>query len=224
MPRRVAQFYPQRVNLRVPAMAYTADVTNGDIIHVQYGAPAALATSNIFNALSIAAAGTFVPQSTAYTASEAQMGRYGRGVQLVASGAYTGVVSVIGRDYLGQRMQENITGNGTTPVLGLKAFRYVDSIIVPTLGAVTIDIGTSNRLGLPYKFDQLIAETKNNIAAANAGTFTPGLANTTTPTAGNADVRGTYLPVTIVPDGVNTFELRYIADTSNLHGNRQFLA
>ncbi len=222
MPRRVGQFYPQRVNQRVPNMAYTADVTNGDIIHVQFGTINAIATSNIFNAQTAAAAGTFVPQSTAYLGSEAQMGRYGRGLQIVASGAYAGVVTISGRDYLGQRMSENITANGATAVLGLKAFRYVDSMTIVTTGAVTVDVGTSNRLGLPYKFDQIIAETKNNVVSANAGTFVAGLANATAATATNADVRGTYLPVTVLPDGTNTFELRYIADTSNLHGNRQF--
>ncbi|CAB4150602.1 hypothetical protein UFOVP568_48 [uncultured Caudovirales phage] len=224
MPRRVAQFYPQRVNMRVPAMAYTGDITNADVIHVQFGTVNAIATSNIFNAQTAAAAGTFVPQSTAYTASEAQMGRYGRAVQIVASGAYTGVVTITGRDYLGQRMQEALTANGASAVLGLKAFRYVDSITIVTTGAVTVDVGTTNKLGLPYRFEQLIAETKNGIAAANAGTFVVGLATATAATATNADVRGTYLPVTVIPDGTNTFELRYIADTSNLHGNRQFTA
>lgn len=221
MPRRVAQFYPQRVNQRVPNMAYTADVTNGDIIHAQFGAPAALSTNNLVSLQSLAAAGSTPPAAT-YTGSEAQMGRYGRGVQIVASAAYAGVVTITGRDYLGQRMVETITANGATGVLGLKAFRYVDSVSWVTTGAVTLDVGVSNRLGLPYKFEQNIAETKNNLLAANAGTFVPGLISTTAATATNADVRGTYLPVTVIPDGTNTFELRYIADTSNLHGNRQF--
>ena len=224
MPRRVAQFYPQRVNMRVPAMAYTADVTNNDIVHVQFGAPAALNNTAILSGQSVSAAGTVAPATATYTGSESQMARYGRGLRLVASGAYTGVVTVNGRDYLGQRVQEQLTANGTTPVLGVKAFRYIDSISWTTTGAVTIDVGLTNVLGLPYKYEQLIAETKNGVAAANAGTFVVGLANATAATATNADVRGTYLPVTVIPDGTNTFELRYIADTSNLHGNRQFTA
>jgi hypothetical protein len=221
MPRRVGQYYPQRVNMRVPSMAYTADITNSDIVHVQLGAPAALNNTLIVNAQSAAAAGTVAPTAT-YVGSEAQMGRFGRGLRLIASGAYTGVITITGRDYLGQRMIETITANGATQVLGVKAFRYVDSVSWVTTGALTFDVGVTNLFGLPYKFEQLIAETKNGIAAANAGTFTVALATATTATATNADVRGTYLPLTVIPDGTNTFEVRYIADTSNLHGNRQF--
>mgnify|MGYP007071567167 CR=1 FL=1 len=221
MPRRVGQFYPQRVNQRVPNMAYTADITNGDVVVAYLGAPVAAANTTILSAQSVAAAGTVAPAAT-YTAAETQMARYGRGLRLVASGAYSGVVTITGRDYLGQRMVETITANGTTPVLGVKAFRYVDTIAWTTTAAVTIDVGITALLGLPYKYEQLIAETKNNAVAANAGTFVVGLANATAATATNADVRGTYLPATVVPDGTNTFEIRYIADTSNLHGNRQF--
>lgn len=223
MPRRSGQFFPQRVNMRVPNMAYTADISNSDIISVNFGAPLALNNTLLLNAQTAAAAGTFLPAAT-YLGTAAQMGNWGRGLRLIASGAYAGVVTITGRDYLGQRMQEAITANGATQVLGVKAFRYVDSVTIVTTGAVTIDLGVTNLFGLPYKFDQLIAETKNNIVAANAGTFVAGLANGTAATATNADVRGTYLPVTVIPDGTATFELRYIADTSNLHGNRQFAA
>lgn len=221
MPRRQGQFYPQRVNQRVSNMAYTAGVDNGDIVHVQFGAPLALNNTLIVAAQSAAAAGTVAP-TAAYAGSEAQMGRFGRGLRLIASGAYTGVITITGRDYLGQRMIETITANGATQVLGVKAFRYVDTVSWVTTGAITFDVGVTNLFGLPYKFEQLIAETKNGVVSANAGTFVAGLANATTATATNADVRGTYLPVTVIPDGTNTFELRYIADTSNLHGNRQF--
>jgi hypothetical protein len=79
-------------------------------------------------------------------------------------------------------------------------------------------------MGLPEKGKAMVNEIKNNAASANAGTFVAGLANATTPTGTNADVRGTYLPVTVLPDGTNTFEVRYVADTSNLHGNAQFAA
>ena len=224
MPRRVAQFYPQRVNLRVPNMAYTADITNNDVIHVQLGAPATLDSDGILAAQSINAAVTVTTFASTYAPTAAIMGPFGRGLRVVASGAATSTVIVNGRDYLGQRMSETLTLNGATAVLGIKAFRYIDSVVCAATASTTIDLGWRDLFGLPYKFEQIAQETKNGVVAANAGTFVAGLATATAATATNADVRGTYLPVTVIPDGTNTFELRYIADTSNLHGNRQFTA
>jgi hypothetical protein len=152
------------------------------------------------------------------------MGRWGRGIRAVASGASTATVTITGRDYLGQRMQEVLTLNGATAVLGVKAFRYVDNIAWGLTAGTTIDVGFTNLMGLPDKGKAMVNEIKNGAASANAGTFVAGLANATTPTGTNADVRGTYLPVTVIPDGTNTFEVRYVADTSNLHGNAQFAA
>ncbi len=222
MPRRRAQFYPQRVNMRVPNMAYTADITNNDVVHVQLGAPVALDNDGILAAQSINTAVTVTSFAATYAPTDAIMGRFGRALRVVASGAATSTVQVIGRDYLGQRMSETLTLNGTNAVLGLKAFKYIDSVVCGATSSVTIDLGWRDCFGLPYKFEQLAQETKNNVVAANAGTFVAGLATGTAATATNADVRGTYLPVTVIPDGTNTFELRYIADTSNLHGNVQF--
>jgi hypothetical protein len=225
MARRHALYYPQRINLRVPAKAYTANVEGAGIIFASYGAPAAANNTLLFNAQSVAAAGTFVVADPA-AQTEAAMGRYGRGLRLVAAGAYSGVIIVRGRDYLGQPMREDITANGTTPVLGVKAFRYVDSINIATTAATTVSLGVTDLMGLPEKMltTQGLIEVKNGTTTANAGTFVVGLANATTPTATNADPRGTYLPVTVIPNGTNTFELRYVADTNNLHGNAHFFA
>jgi hypothetical protein len=122
-------------------------------------------------------------------------------------------------------MREDFTLNGTTAVLGLKAFRYVDSI-TPVTGtaSTTVALTVVNLMGLPHKLQSVDQEMKNGVLTANAGTFVAGLLNATTPTATNADVRGTYLPVTVLPDGTRTFELRYFADDTNLDGNAQFFA
>lgn len=221
MARRMAQYFPSRINLRVPSKAYTGNIEGAGIIYVNLGAPAALNNTLIFSAQTAAAAGTFVPANP-LAQTESAMGRYGRGLRIVASGAYSGVVVARGRDYLGAPMREDITANGTTPVLGLKAFRYLDSITLATTGAVTLDVGVTNLFGVPEKLVAIVHEMKNGATTANAGTFVAGLANATAATATNADVRGTYLPSTVLPDGTNTFELRYIADQTNLHGNAQF--
>lgn len=223
MPRRIPTYFPQRVRMNVRRKAYTSGIEGDDLITAEFGAPLAANNTSILAAQSIASAGN-TSTFAAYTASEGQMGRWGRGVRVVASGASTALVTITGRDYLGQRMQEVLTLNGATPVLGVKAFRYIDNVAWAAGGAVTLDVGITNLFGLPEKGKAMVNEIKNGAISANAGTFVAGLANATTPTGTNADVRGTYLPVTVIPDGTNTFEVRYIADTSNLHGNAQFAA
>jgi hypothetical protein len=130
---------------------------------------------------------------------------------------------VRGYDYLGQSVVENLTANGTTPVLGVKAFQWVESVVAGASADVaSLSLGWTNLFGLPYTFQQLIAEAKNYAAAAAAGAFVTGLAEGTAATATNADPRGTYLPATLLPDGVNVFEVTYMVRRGNLHGNAQF--
>lgn len=224
--RRYPTFFPQRVNVRVPSMAMAGMVmaSGDDTMVAEFGAPAALNSTGILAAQSVSAAGVAVTFAAAYQPTDAIMGRWGRCLRVVLSGAGTGNVVIRGRDYLNQRMQETIALNGATPVLGVKAFRYIDSITWPTVGAVTMDIGWRDCFGLPFRFKALVSELKNGIVTANAGTFVAGLATATAATATNADVRGTYLAATVIPDGTNTFEVRYLADNTNLHGNAQFFS
>ena len=234
MARRLPSYFPQRVNMRVPAMRGVGQMVGlgTDIIAAELGAPVALNLAGILAAISSAATPTFPKTAFAatYLETNAVMGIWGRNVSVTASVATGGtslVANIVGRDYLGQKMVEAVTvanGDGTTPVQGKKAFKYVDSIVVATSPAAAgnITVGFGNVLGLPYKFMQIVTEMKNGIVAANAGTFVAGLATGTAATAANADVRGTYLPLTVIPDGVTTFALRYVADNSNGHGNAQF--
>jgi hypothetical protein len=221
MARRNATYFPQRINMRVPSMASVGATEGDDAVTADFGAPSAKSATLLLSAQSIATA-TGVTTFNTYVGSEAQMGRWGRGLTVVASGAATTTVTITGRDYLNQRAVETLTLNGTTAVNGVKAFRYVDRIDWAATASTTINVGTTDVMGLPFKGKAMFNEVKNGAAAANAGTFVAGLANATAATATNADTRGTYLPVTVVPDGTNTFEVRYIADNTNMHGNRHF--
>lgn len=226
MARRYPTFFPQRVNMRVPNMAYAGAAEGNDIVTADLGAPLAfdtIATAGTFLTLqSINAAGSTNVFNAAYVGSDAQMGRWGRCMQVVASGAATSTVTITGRDYLGSRMTETLTLNGAVAVLGQKAFRWVDSIAWAATAATTINVGISNGFGLPYKIKAMVSEVKNGTITANAGAVAAALATGTPSTAITADVRGRYTPATVVPNGTNTFEVRYVADTSNLHGNAQF--
>ena len=222
MAVRAPTFYPERCSVAVRGMTYSADFQLSGPFRAQLGAPIALNSTGILAAQSINTAGSATTFAATYSSADTTMGIWGRCLRLVLSGAGTPTVDIRGRDYLGQRVRETLTGNGVTPVLGVKAFKHIDSITWTSVGGTTMDIGWRDCFGLPYKFKQLLLEQKNGIVAANAGTFVAGLASTTAATATNADVRGTYLPSTVIPDGTNTFEVIYMPDELNLHGNAQF--
>jgi hypothetical protein len=230
--RNYADYFPYGVSVAVRNLEYAADVNIGHPYVANLGAPLAAAAAGILvtGALTTGVAGAFtaaagqvlngglVPHD-----SLTRRNGWGRTVSIVATAASTRVLSLIGYDYLGQRMTENITANGTTPVNGVKAFQWIESAtFAASADVVSFNVGYNSVFGLPYTFQQLIAEAKNYIAAANAGTFVAGLAEGTVSTATTADVRGTYAPATVLPDGVNIFEVTYMVRRGNLHGNAQF--
>lgn len=223
MAKRMPSYFPQGARLRVNNMTAFANLQGQAGITAELGAPTATGVA-ILTAQDMTAAATITTLATTFTNTEAQMGRFGRGVSIVASGASTGTVTVRGRDYLQVATAEVLTLNGTTPVAGKKAFRYIDSIAYTATAATTISVTAVNLFGLPYKFLSLEAEVKNGHPAANAGTFVAGLLNATASTGTTADVRGTYVPATVLPDGVNTFTVKYYADYNNAHGNAQYYA
>lgn len=228
MARRYPTFFPQRLSSRVPGMAYNGLVAMNGHCRAELGALVALDADGILDDQSIADAGSTTTFAATYIRpvgnTPGVMGRYGRNVTVVASGAATSTVTVHGRDYLGSKMSETLTLNGTNPVAGKKAFWDIDEIEWGATAATTIDVGWGNVLGLPFTFDALLTELKNDAVAANGGTFVRGLANNTASTATTADVRGTYAPSTVLPDGTNTFTIIYEARVGNLHGNAQYAA
>jgi hypothetical protein len=148
---------------------------------------------------------------------------WGRSVSFVASGANARTATVTGYDYLGSKVVEVITLNGTTTVHSLKAFQWIESVVFSSdSDTTTVNMGWGNKFGLPYTGQSMVNEVKNGAVAANAGTFTAGLTEGTAETSTNADVRGTYLPVTVLPDGSNTFEILYTLRRGNLHGASRY--
>lgn len=230
--RNYADYFPYGVSVWVRNLEYAADVNIGQPYVANLGAPLALSATQLITtgALTSGSASTFTAAAGQIANgglvphdSLTKRNGWGRGLQIVATAACTRVLTISGYDYLGQRMVENITANGTTPVLGVKAFQWVDTILCgSSADTVSINVGTTNVFGLPYTFQALVSEMKNYAVAANAGTFVVGLAEGTVATATNADPRGTYLPATVIPDGVNIFEVTYMPRRGNLHGNAHF--
>lgn len=211
-----ADHFPRRANQSVRNMVYSADVSDMGMVRMELGKPATAVAAGIFSALSIATALT--KSVTGLLTHRTSMGRYGRNVTLVLSGAGTPTVIVFGLDYLGQPMSETLTGNGTTPVLGKKAFKEVTSISSTLVAATTLNLGFGTILGLPYATTKLETELLDGVAAT-AGTFVTALQ--TVQTATSNDPRGTYLPNS-VPDGIRDYVLIGMVIEGDLHGLAHF--
>lgn len=218
MAVQVAGGAMRRISTRVPDLNYASDVDITGNCTVDIPAmPAALATG-IINAQSVAAAGTFSP---VVGFSSAMMGRYGRNVSVVLSGAGTGNVTLVGYDYLGQAIKETIALNGATPVLSKKMFFDVAGVVAPVVGAVTMNVGYGAVLGVPYKVlsTALYGELMND-AIPTAGALVAGVV---TQTLTSGDPRGTYTPNT-APNGTNTYRFTCIVDRNQLHGSAHVVA
>jgi len=152
-----------------------------------------------------------------FTQSEAQMGKYGRNLVIVSTAGNTTVATVYGRDYLGQKMRENFTLNEATPVVGVKAFRYVDRVVLAASAGDTVDLGVGTKFGLPYATIKVNAEWSDKVLAS-AGTLTAAVF-TDPQTAITGDPRGLYVPNT-TPNGsrVIDVDIEYTTDV-NAAGN-----
>lgn len=111
---------------------------------------------------------------------------FGEVISLVASGSETSVVTVAGHDYLGQKMVETITLNGTTAVSGKKAFKDIEAITTAAAVAADVDMKTTGVVGLEFTAVSKDFILKNgaadSTAAITAGAFTQS--------ATSADPRG----------------------------------
>jgi len=210
-------------------MSYAADVDmNGHVpadLSPQVPLLAA-AAAGILSAQSIATAvdtSTFVAAfANNQNISEAYMGRFGRNVTVVASGAATSTVTVYGLDYLGQPMAQTLTLNGTTPVVGTKAFRRITRITAAVTAATTINVGYGDVLGLPYAYIGEGVSYTDDVLNSSQGTFTARVA---TQTLTSGDARGTWAPAAgNVPNGTRLHKVRFQALKSNLYGARQVQA
>lgn len=101
---------------------------------------------------------------------------FGEVISLVASGSESSVVTVAGHDYLGQKMVETITLNGTTAVSGKKAFKDIEAMTVESAVAADVDLKTTGIVGLEFTAVAKDFILKNGVAdataAITAGAFT----------------------------------------------------
>jgi len=214
MTKRVGSYNPKLVNRYVPDMAYSAEVISEGPDVVSFGAPAIASTTAV-------AATTLIVSNTAYTATIALTtaidAAFGRCLTYTADAANTRLGTARGRDYLGQPVTETPTMNGNSTVQGNKAFKWVDSFgLNAANGASNVSVGTSDKLGLPYKATNVLSEEANGVRVSTLGSLVAGAA-TNPQTATSNDPRGTYDPQTTL-DGTTTITATFLFDPSNLHG------
>ena len=173
-----ADYFPRTISQYVPNMQFAADVVEGKHF-VSLGAPstadpdgildgfavgttADTATSSDF-AVTFDGSATHIGENTAGVVN----GTYGRCLSMVASAGADHVLTVSGRDYLGQKMSEVFTLTAAVTIFGKKAFKYFDSMAVAAGGQAgdTVDVGWYDRLGLPYKAEKMITYTEDDVSS-----------------------------------------------------------
>lgn len=211
--------------LDVVAKAYRGSF--GQVFKVDFGAPLAasataviatqaLSTTTLYSltAAQVATATLDVPRTLAVKSSTTDT---------------TQVVTVRGYDEYGVAMSESFTLNGTTAVVGLKAFKQVVSLQSNLTLAGTISVGTNaGGLGLPYYLAPQTGTGVGNIlkesqdgATPTAGTFIGGVQTKATATTG--DVRGTVTP-NVAPDGTKVYSVYMFVSDANFLGVPQYSA
>jgi hypothetical protein len=227
-------YFPRRINQRVPNLNYAAGVSDEGFglyridfgavptLSTTYFASAVLSTTAVALTLTVAAGTILNSGIVPGMPNGATLGtaRWGRGLTFVGDGASTRTITLTGYDYLGQKIVWTGVLNGTTAVPVTKAFAYLESVVFGAAAdTVSVSIGYNNTLGLPYQTANMVSEMKNDAAAANAGTLTAAI-HTDPQTATTGDPRGTYLPLTVIPNGAVTFSIVANAAVSrkNLHG------
>jgi hypothetical protein len=119
--------------------AYVEGVTNDFALDldnrgtVDFGTPAVADPDGLQDGVTYTAGASFTLNVESDTP-------YGRNVTVVAAGASTQTLTVTGVDYLNQVMTETFTMNGTTPVVGKKAFKKIETVTSGTF-AGDLDLG-----------------------------------------------------------------------------------
>lgn len=221
MTQRTATAWSQRINYYVPGAQFAQDVDiNTNLCRVDFGSPAVASATGVVSSLAITnAAGSATYTSlTSYTADA----NFGRAISVKGDTAGDdAVVTVKGRDYLGQPMLEAFTLNGTTGVNGSKAFYYIDLVSWAAGNAnasSSIDIGWLDELGMPYKAIKVLSEESDGATVSTLGSLT-AFDSTDPATSTTNDPRGTYNPQTTL-DGSKVITGTFIASREkNTDGN-----
>ena len=211
--KNVASYHPRTISQYVPGCTYVVDAEGP--CRVYLGTPVVAATTTLLSSSAITAAASTV------TVNGTADSPYGRAVQIKGDNTTDDAVcTIVGRDYMGQPMRENLTLTGTTAVNGKKAFYWVDSILAGANATTTssIDLGWQDVLGLPYKTIKILSEELDGVLVSSLGTLVgPILTDPQTATTG--DVRGTYNPQSTLNGSAQLYVTAIFDNYVNTSGN-----
>lgn len=204
MTAQQRSFFPQGVNMYVPAMAYVHDVVHRGVFECSLGSPTGYDEDGIHDNFDGDGAADLTLYAADFVGGAGAVGFetdavYGQTLVMKVSadpGAGGIDVDVTGEDYLGQPMKERLTtANGATAAVeGAKAFKRVLKVVLqnPATNAITFDLGWGTRLGLPYKMAKF-AYAKENGVIVNA------LAQHVVGDKVSVDVSGANTAATVAP-------------------------
>jgi len=151
--------------------ADSGSAKRGFIAHLEFAEPVAQSATGIL-------AATAMTDAEQVIVDDISNPDVPRSVKIVGNASgITGDVIIVGTNILDEEITETIALNGTTSVLGAKAFKTVTSITLPAevhAGTDTVSVGTGNKLGLPYLL------TRNTVLSAFRGDTLEGTAPTVT--------------------------------------------
>jgi hypothetical protein len=231
LAKTFADGHSRRINAYVPAAMFAAEVSKDGIYSTSFGTPTATdADAHVTAAQVFQADAANTVTSFSGVLGGTDDARFGRNVICTAGAAVgasvTVVITVVGRDYLGQPMKENISiahADGTNAIAGVKAFKWIDSVTSDggtggTTTDTTIIVGSGTKFGLPYKTMRVLSEENAGAQNSTLGTLTAGVV-TDPATATTGDPRGLYVPNT-TPNGVKEISGQFIASSwVNSSGN-----
>jgi hypothetical protein len=184
---------------------------------IDFGSPSTISTTVVL-------ATTAVANGNLVTLSSPVVFDWPRAIQIVSSSASDTAVTVTvrGLDEYGVAMTQTLTLNGTSAVLGTKAFKQVNSYQASGAMVGNLSIGNTKVLGLPffipYAAGSVLKEIQDGVNAT-AGTVVAGVL--TTPSATTGDVRGTWAPNATL-DGSIDLQLVLWTDNPARRGLTQF--
>lgn len=215
---RVPDFYPSRINMRVASLAFAADVAINNGFHnhrLDILAPAASSVNGLGTFAATTAAATFTAGSLPYTCSE----KYGRHPIIAGTtSSNTGVGTLIGRDYLNQRVISVATNAGSGGVVFPVAFKVIETFIHGGHAGGPVSLGLADRFGVPYKTMALLHSFLNGLSTAAHTLVAP---QTATASAAGSDPRGS-ITLNVAADGTKNFSALLVVDGTNLHGQAHY--
>jgi hypothetical protein len=229
MTSRTPDYYPDNINQYVPAMGYSADVVHSGPTRVDFSTPAVADADAILDAAAADDSGPytytvadFLNKGTGFVGTTGKFTNcpFGRAITAVGSAAgVTQNLTVVGFDYLGQKISKTVAMNGTTPVAINVAYFRIESITI-AVGASgeTIDVGFSDALGMPFKAVKVLTEEDDGAPEGTLGTLTAPVL-TDPATASTGDPRGLYNPNATLDGSANITGTFIFDDTVNASGN-----